>query len=333
MKDSPTLRWQTGLPRDVLTALTRSFPKRTPSDEDVLDWMLGEGRLQPEVRRYLSYLKVLAEHYSATAELFDLWSPRDSAGTKQALRLTHPWEMLYLANHLYVLDSYEVPGVLLECGCAHGFSTVCLSEACRRLGRTLVVADSFAGLPPPNPEEPFFREGDYAASEEEVRHHLQLAGAPEVVEFVKGWYSQSLSGWNRPVALLWMDVDLYESARDLLAHVLPNLDRRGAIFTHEFTDFDGTPHPPGSSTVPGALYEAFAAAGIAPRTALVTRYWGIFAFPSSLQAGSAAMLDGIRSRLAQLDSRWRAWDELRTSRTVRTAFAAKRLLMPWTRGR
>jgi hypothetical protein len=288
--------------------------------------MLSEGRLHPEIRRYTAYLKVLREDFHAVAELFDLWSPPGSAGSKGALRLTNPDEMLYLANHLFILDQAGVPGVVLECGCAHGFSSICLSLACARLGRRLVVADSFEGLPATRSEEPFFRQGDYAAREEEVLENVALCGRPEVIETVKGWYSQSLRAWSRPIVLLWMDVDLYESARDLLDHVACHIDPRGALFTHEFTDFYGNPYARGTLTVPGAIYEWYDRNGRPCRARAITRYWGIVGGTAAIQMASPVCLDMLLPHLRGMDSRHRAWRELRECRTVRLAFVAKRLL-------
>ena len=273
----------------------------------------------------------MAEDFQAVAEMFDLWSAPDSDGKKEKLRLTNPSEILYIAHHLYVLDSIGVPGVVLECGCAHGFSSACLSIACARLGRRLVVADSFEGLPATHSDEPFFRAGDYAAREEEVLEHIALLGHREVVSTVKGWYSESLQGWREPVAILWMDVDLYESARDLLAHVYSHIEPRGAIFTHEYTDFHGKIFEAGSHSVPGAIHERFRAANRASREALLTRYWGIFGGPEAAQFDSHKVLDAVRPELLRRDPRARLHEELRDSRTVRLAFAAKHFLKPGRR--
>jgi hypothetical protein len=55
------------------------------------------------------------------------------------------------------------------------------------------------------------------------------------VELVEGWFSETLEGWNRPLALLWLDVDLWSSTMDVLNPCLPALDPRGAILSHEFS--------------------------------------------------------------------------------------------------
>ena len=58
-------------------------------------------------------------------------------------------------------------------------------------------------------------------------------GQPEPVTFHAGFFSDSVPRWTRKsVACLWMDVDLEQSAADALA-VFPDLDTRGALFSHE----------------------------------------------------------------------------------------------------
>jgi hypothetical protein len=147
---------------------------------------------------------------------------------------TSPEEMLCIARALYVLDSFDVDGAVLECGCFKGFSSCCLSWACDFLGRELIVADSFQGLP--DVEHTFYDAGDFRGDFEGVSSTISALGRPECVRFVKGWFSESLSGVDDPLSLMWLDVDLYQSTLDVLGNVYGNLDPRGVIFSHEFAD-------------------------------------------------------------------------------------------------
>lgn len=316
-------------PRDVREALQDHLGKRAQELTFAIAWIFGAGRLHPAVQQYTAFLKRMGEAFQANAELFDLWSPPGSAGRKDALRLSNPEEQMYIANHLYVLSSEGVPGCVLECGCAHGFSSACLSLACAAVNRKLVVADSFEGLPAVREDQPFFRKGDYASSEEEVLRHIGLCGDSSAVRTVKGWYSESLKEWNEPIAILWMDVDLYESARDLLGHVLDHLDAQGALFTHEFTDFHGVPYPLDRHNVPSAIHERFVEKGYVYRAEKLCRYWGIVLRAEGFAMGSHVVLDALLPRLWRRDFRWRRYDELQRSTTVRTAFCVKKWLMPW----
>jgi hypothetical protein len=329
MPDSGDAIRPVDLPRDVAAAWeTPGDPPSARTAAAAVDWLFDarRGQAHPAGRSYLSFLKSMYEEFHAIAEMYDLWSPPGSDGTKQSLRLIGPLEMLTLANHLYVLRAAGVEGCVLECGCSHGFSSCCLSRACAALGYRLVIADSFQGLPPTRPDEPFFSGGDYAASLEEVRGNVERLGRPAVVEYVPGWFSESLPGWRRELALLWLDVDLYESARDVLEHTFSSLNRRGALVTHEYTDFHGTPIGPGTRTVPGAIYERFEREQLTARTAMIMRYLGVFGFATSEGLESFRFARAAADRLAAMDHRTRAYGELRSSRTVRAAFALKKLL-------
>jgi hypothetical protein len=161
---------------------------------------------------------------------------------------TNPDEMLTIANHLFILKSHGIEGAVLECGCFKGFSSCCLSLACCRLGYPLVIADSFAGLPPITGERKSgdavdvfghtYQAGDFAGSRAEVERNLRTFGDIAGVEFVEGWFADTLKNWGRPLALLWMDVDLWSSAVDVLRPCWPALDPRGCIFSHEISPED-----------------------------------------------------------------------------------------------
>lgn len=297
---------------------------------DLAQWLFSRAaQLHAPSRRYAVYLKLMDETFTAIAELFDLQSPPGSKGTKDDLRLTRVEDMLHIANQLYVLDAAGVEGCLLECGCAHGFSTCCLSHACSFLGRELKVADSFEGLPAVVPEEKVFRTGDYAAGLEEVKENVEWMGRGGVNAYIKGWYAQSLVGWNKPIALLWMDVDLYESACDLMAQVFESIDRRGAIFSHEFTDFEGRPLPKGERNVPSAIKAAFDRSGEAYAEHALGRWFGMAYFSTTERPDAPLLLPAMIERTRSLDPRSRYIDELRASGTYRLGRLAKRVLMPW----
>jgi len=144
---------------------------------------------------------------------------------------TSPSEILAISSYLYVLDSYGVQGDVLECGCCYGHSSCCLSLVCNYLGRKLIVADSFAGLP--DSESAYYKKGDFAAPFEEVRSHIETFGKISSVEFVKGFYSESLKGFSKPLCAIWMDVDLCQSAFDVLENTYAMLSKNGLLFSHE----------------------------------------------------------------------------------------------------
>lgn len=132
----------------------------------------------------------------------------------------------------------RVPGDLLEAGVWRGGMTIFMRAVLKAYGvegRSVWVADSFAGLPPPEKEHDTFgwREGSMAASLAEVQQNFARYGLLDgQVKFLKGFFNESLP--DAPIgelAILRLDADLYESTRDALEVLYPKLSKGGyAIF-------------------------------------------------------------------------------------------------------
>jgi hypothetical protein len=148
-------------------------------------------------------------------------------------RLTGAEEVSYIAAGLEEASARGVPGCLLECGSFTGFSSACLSLACARAGRALVAADSFAGLPEPGEQGEEYHAGQFCCGLEAWRSNVRRFGDARAATPRPGWYAESLAGWSEPVAVLWLDVDLGSSVRDVLGHVLPHLSPGGRLYSHE----------------------------------------------------------------------------------------------------
>jgi O-methyltransferase len=149
-------------------------------------------------------------------------------------------EMMEIIGSLLRL-SPEIPGCIVEAGCFRGGSTAKLSLAARRLGRKLVVFDSFQGLPE-HAEEPaenifgetiLFAPGDYRAGLEEVKANVARWGAPEVCEFRPGWFEDTMPDFAETAAFVFLDVDLASSTRTALKHLYPRLAPGGLLFSHD----------------------------------------------------------------------------------------------------
>lgn len=162
-------------------------------------------------------------------------------------------EALILADAILRLG---IEGPLVELGCYKGGSTAKLSFVARATSRRLYVFDSFSGLPAPKPSDAVhhavsgrvkrYREGDYLGELDEVRANVARWGAPEVCEFVPGDFSTTLATFTVEPALIFMDVDLIESARTCLQLLWPLLRHGGRLFTHEagvWTFVDGVLDP------------------------------------------------------------------------------------------
>jgi O-methyltransferase len=131
-----------------------------------------------------------------------------------------------------------VPGDLLEAGVWRGGMTVFMRGVLKARGdnlRRVWAADSFAGLPGPDPALDSFgwKAGDMAVSLEEVKSNFARYGLlDDQVTFLKGFFSETLpSASISALSVLRVDADLYESTLDVLNHLYPKLSVGGyAIF-------------------------------------------------------------------------------------------------------
>jgi len=140
----------------------------------------------------------------------------------------------------------QVPGDLIETGVWRGGVTI-LMRALLKVhdvrDRTVWVADSFQGLPPPRPDRyPSDRGIDLshikylAVSREEVARNFERYGLLDAqVRFLEGWFRDTLP--SAPIdrlAVLRLDGDLYESTHDALVHLYPKLSPGGFLIVDDY---------------------------------------------------------------------------------------------------
>jgi hypothetical protein len=240
-------------PRDVINAVAAIWPNAcadlaTAEGQarflERLGVLLGTTELRsvPVIAAYARYLHATMAHCRFVERYFPTSNSRAREGSADFhCKPNSAREMFAIAHQLYVLKSYGVGGDFAEFGCFKGFSSAMLSYACRQLGVRMHIFDSFQGLPPA--EGSGYFQGEYAGSLEEVADNITRFGAIEVVEFHKGFFSDTLRTYRPPQLMcLWMDVDLEVSARDLMV-IADQLERRATLFSHECTSdmfTDGT---------------------------------------------------------------------------------------------
>jgi O-methyltransferase len=135
----------------------------------------------------------------------------------------------------------SAPGCIVEAGCFKGGSTAKLSIAAKLANRKLVVFDSFEGIPDNDEahgrtmfnETTDFSKGKYAGQLEEVKDNVRRFGEIDVCEFVKGWFSDTMPGFKRDVAMAFIDVDLQSSTKTCVQYLYPLLIPGAAIFSHD----------------------------------------------------------------------------------------------------
>ena len=150
----------------------------------------------------------------------------------------NPREVLHIMEEIVELPN-DAPGAVVECGSYLGGSTAKLSHAASLVGRRLVVCDSFEGLPEVGAtdhteQKPDFVTGAYQGRLELVSANVSRLGKPDCVEFVRGWYGQSLGQLSgKPIACAFWDVDLHDSFRDCIRALWPELNPGAKVFIHD----------------------------------------------------------------------------------------------------
>jgi O-methyltransferase len=140
----------------------------------------------------------------------------------------------------------DVPGDLIETGVWRGGATILMRavlKAYRVTSRKVWVADSFEGLPRPNPgkypadsESVFYRMSHLAVSLEEVKSNFAKYGLlDEQVCFLKGWFKHTLPAAPiERLAVLRLDGDMYESTMDALTYLYPRLSVGGYLIVDDY---------------------------------------------------------------------------------------------------
>ncbi len=144
------------------------------------------------------------------------------------------------------------PGDLIEAGVWRGGAAILMRAALLAHGdegRLVFVADSFRGLPPPDPrrfpEEARTRRPDLerflSVPLEEVRANFARYGLlDERVRFLPGFFHETLpQAPPGPLALVRLDGDLYESTAVVLQHLYPRLSTGGFLIVDDYGETAG----------------------------------------------------------------------------------------------
>jgi O-methyltransferase len=153
-------------------------------------------------------------------------------------------EQLQRAVETVIDDGIE--GDLIETGVWRGGATILMRGVLMAYGvtdRQVWVADSFQGLPPPDPDRYPADAGDrlhtqhlLAVSLDEVRANFAWHGLLDhQVRFLPGWFRNTLpSIAGRRWAVIRLDGDLYESTILGLEHLYPTLSPGGFLIVDDY---------------------------------------------------------------------------------------------------
>lgn len=141
---------------------------------------------------------------------------------------------------------HQVPGDLIETGVWRGGGAILMRAVLQAYGdatRTVWAADSFQGLPKPDPES-------YPADRDDVHWEKDpLAISLEVVkgnfaryelldkqvQFLAGWFADTLAAAPiEKLAVLRLDGDMYQSTMDALRPLYPKLSTGGYIIIDDY---------------------------------------------------------------------------------------------------
>ncbi len=141
----------------------------------------------------------------------------------------------------------RVPGDLIETGVWRGGAGILMRAVLQAYGerdRNVWVADSFQGLPQPDPERYPEDAADthwqqahrLAVPLEEVQSNFRRYGLLDgQVRFLVGWFRDTLpSAPIGPLAILRLDGDMYESTIEALAHLYPKLSVGGYVIIDDY---------------------------------------------------------------------------------------------------
>jgi hypothetical protein len=141
---------------------------------------------------------------------------------------------------------HDVPGDLIEAGVWRGGATIFMRAVLKVHSvsdRTVYVADSFEGVPPPDPDAypvdaghnfnliPFL-----SVPVETVQQNFETFDLlDDQVRFVKGWFRDTLPGLSdRTWSVVRVDGDLYESTINALDNLYPNLSAGGYLIVDDY---------------------------------------------------------------------------------------------------
>ncbi len=165
------------------------------------------------------------------------------ANTKRLPTLSSGLEHLEMVSEIFRIPP-SIAGDVIECGCYLGGSSANLSLACSRVGRRLVICDSFAGLPEPSEYDrrhfsvvdqhtDIYEKGRFAASLEDVKSNIGRRGKLAACEFEVGFFEDTLQHLDRQYVLAFLDVDLIDSLKSCLVAIWPRLQDGCRAYVHE----------------------------------------------------------------------------------------------------
>ena len=144
----------------------------------------------------------------------------------------------------FVLQN-NIPGDLIETGVWRGGACILMRAVLAAYGdkeRSVWVADSFCGLPAPNPDvaadagDQHYTFTELFVSSDQVRANFAKYGLLDnQVKFLEGWFADTLRAAPvEQLAVLRLDGDMYESTMDALSALYDKVAHGGFVIVDDF---------------------------------------------------------------------------------------------------
>jgi hypothetical protein len=185
----------------------------------------------------------------------DPWSPKNFDREKRELGRDWPLQAHSMIGRarlrhlraavLHVLNS-NIPGDFIETGVWRGGACIYMRAILKALGvtdRRVWAADSFEGLPEPDPERYPADTGDahhtfyqLIVSLDEVKENFAKYGLlDDQVRFLPGWFKDTLPRAEIDrLAILRLDGDMYESTMDAIIALYDRVSPRGIVIVDDY---------------------------------------------------------------------------------------------------
>jgi O-methyltransferase len=136
------------------------------------------------------------------------------------------------------LQCASLPGDFLEVGVWRGGTGALLSDAAARIddGRHVYLADTFRGVVKAGPKDDYYKGGEHADTSRETVEELLADLDTDNYTILEGIFPEDTAASipPGPIALCHVDVDVYQSARDVTEWVWPRLPVGGVVIYDDY---------------------------------------------------------------------------------------------------
>jgi hypothetical protein len=131
------------------------------------------------------------------------------------------------------MDENGVAGDFVECGVWRGGASI-FARACLNPSRKVWLYDSFDGLPYDEREPEYSSMQFLKVSKQEVQRNFDRFELNHNVEFVPGYFCDTLKHHTSPISILRADGDMYSSTMDILNALYDKVSSGGAIIIDDY---------------------------------------------------------------------------------------------------